>query len=66
MKYGGEQMIEQAIFHKPETEYGYARDGRTFSLRIRTAREDTPEITVVYGGKYDFWEAQFRKEMNPM
>ena len=47
MKFGGEQMIEQAIFHKPETEYGYARDGRTFSLRIRTAREDTPEITVV-------------------
>lgn len=64
MKFGGEQMIEQAIFHKPETEYGYARDGRTFSLRIRTAREDTPEITVVYGGKYDFWEVQFRKEMN--
>ena len=64
MKFGGEQMIEQAIFHKPETEYGYARDGRTFSFRIRTAREDTPEITVVYGGKYDFWEVQFRKEMN--
>ncbi len=56
-------MIEQAIFHKPETEYGYARDGRTFSLRIRTAREDCPAITVVYGGKYDFWETQFRKEM---
>ena len=56
-------MIEQAIFHKPETEYGYAKDGRTFSLRIRTAREDSPKITVVYGGKYDFWETQFRKEM---
>lgn len=64
MKFGGERMIEQAIYHKPETEYGYARDGRTFCLRIRTAREDTPEITVVYGGKYDFWETQHRKKMH--
>lgn len=56
-------MIEQAIYHKPETEYGYAKDGKTFCLRIRTARKDCPKITVVYGGKYDFWETQYRKEM---
>ena len=56
-------MIEQAIYHKPETEYGYAKDGKTFCLRIRTARQDYPKITVVYGGKYDFWETQYRKEM---
>ena len=56
-------MIEQAIYHKPETEYGYAKDGKTFCLRIRTAREDTPEITVVYGGKYDFWATQYREGM---
>jgi len=57
-------MIEQAIYHKPETEYGYAKDGKTFCLRIRTAREDTPTIHVVYGGKYDFWETQHRKAMS--
>ncbi len=56
-------MIEQAIYHKPETEYGYAMDGKTFCLRIRTAKEDTPGISVVYGGKYDFWDTQFRKGM---
>lgn len=63
MKFGGEQMNEQAIYHKPETEYAYAKDGQTFCLRLRTAREDTPRVTVVYGGKYDFWETQHRKEM---
>lgn len=56
-------MIEQAMYHKPETEYGYARDSKTFCLRIRTAREDEPNIFVVYGGKYDFWGTQFRTEM---
>lgn len=56
-------MNEQAIYHKPETEYGYAKDGKTFSLRIRVAGEDRPQITVVYGGKYDFWKTQYRKEM---
>lgn len=55
-------MIEQAMYHKPETEYGYARDSKTFCLRIRTAREDEPNIFVVYGGKYDFWGTQFRTE----
>lgn len=56
-------MNEQAIYHKPETEYGYPKDQQTFCLRIRTAREDSPQITVIYGGKYDFWETQYRKEM---
>lgn len=56
-------MNEQAIYHKPETEYGYPKDGKTFCLRIRTAREDCPAITLVYGGKYDFWETQYQKEM---
>ncbi len=56
-------MNEQAIYHKPESEFGYAKDGKTFCLRIRTAKEDTPDIAVVYGGKYDFWGTQFKKEM---
>lgn len=56
-------MNEQAICHKPETEYGYAKDAHSFCLRIRTAREDTPAISVIYGGKYDFWQTQYRKKM---
>lgn len=56
-------MIEQAIFHMPETQYGYASDQNTFHLRIRTAREDEFRVAVIYGGKYDFWQTQHRKEM---
>lgn len=56
-------MNEQAIYHRPESEYGYAVDSKTFCLRIRTAREDQPDITVVYGGKYDFWNKQYRRKM---
>ncbi len=56
-------MKEQAIYHKPESEYGYAQNGNTFCLRLRTAREDSVEVAVLYGGKYDFWETQYRQEM---
>ncbi len=56
-------MIEQAIYHKPECEYGYAKNGQTFCLRLRIAREDSVEVAVLYGGKYDFWETQLRQEM---
>lgn len=47
-------MFEQAIYHKPETEYSYAKSENVIALRLRTAREDRPAIKVIYGGKYDF------------
>ncbi len=56
-------MIEEALYHMPETEYAYARDSGTFCLRLRTARSDTPGAAVIYGGKYDFWEKRQKKEM---
>ena len=56
-------MIEQAIFHKPETEYAYAKDQKTISLRIRIAREDIPNIYVIYGGKYNFAQKFNRAQM---
>ena len=56
-------MLEQAILHKPDTEYGYASGKRSVSLRIRTAKEDKPEISVIYGGKYDFARRHSRARM---
>lgn len=56
-------MLEEALYHMPETEYGYAVDSKTVHLRLRTARADTPRVYVIYGGKYDFWEKRRRKEM---
>lgn len=56
-------MLEQALYHKPETEYGYAVDERTVRLRLRTAKEDAPRAAVIYGGKYDFNAVQHRAEM---
>lgn len=56
-------MLEEALYHMPETQYGYALDSETYSLRLRTARSDTPKVTAIYGGKYDFWKTRRRKEM---
>ena len=53
-------MQEQAMYHKPETQYAYALSENSVALRLRTAKEDTPEVSVLYGGKYDF--AQKRRE----
>lgn len=56
-------MLEEALYHMPETEYGCALDSETYSLRLRTSRTDNPKAAVIYGGKYDFWERRQRKEM---
>ena len=47
-------MIQQALYHMPETEYGYAKDEKTVCLRLRTARTDTPAVAVIYGANTIF------------
>ena len=39
-------MQEQAMYHKPETQYAYALSENSVALRLRTAKEDTPEVSV--------------------
>lgn len=56
-------MLEQAIYHRPETQYSYALDKNTVALRLRTAKEDTPFVRVLYGGKYDFASARLSASM---
>ena len=56
-------MREQAIYHKPETQYAYALTDDTVALRLRTAKEDTPSVRVLYGGKYDFAKRRLSARM---
>ena len=56
-------MQEQAMYHKAETQYAYALSEKSVALRLRTAKEDTPEVSVLYGGKYDFARKRREKAM---
>ncbi len=56
-------MLEEAIFHKPETEYCYAKNENTVALRLRVAKQDMPQISVIYGCKYDFFKNRKIAEM---
>ncbi len=48
-------MIEYAIMHKAESKYCFAIDKDSVCLRLRIAKNDTPnKIEVIYGGKYTF------------
>ena len=56
-------MREQAIYHKPETQYAYALSKNRVALRLRTAKEDAPAVQVIYGGKYDFAKVRLSAPM---
>ncbi len=57
-------MTENAIFHKPESQYCFAVNENTVKLRLRIAKCDSPDkIEVVYGPKYSFAAEQLTKEM---
>lgn len=57
-------MQEQAMYHKPETQYAYAISENQVALRLRMAREDTPVVRVLYGGKYDFAQKRYSVPMS--
>lgn len=56
-------MLEQALYHKPETEYCYPISENTIALRLRASKTDALQVDVVYGGKYDFYEKRQRARM---
>ena len=56
-------MLEEALYHKPETEYCYPKSESAVALRLRTAKSDFPVVNVIYGGKYDFAEKHCRAAM---
>ena len=47
-------MQEQAMYHKPETQYAYALSENSVALRLRTAKEDTPEVSVSLMRNFQF------------
>ncbi len=56
-------MLEQAIYHQPDSQYAYALTETKVALRLRTARSDVLQVCVLYGGKYDFARRRLRAPM---
>lgn len=56
-------MIEQSIFHLPETQYAFPTGTTNITIRIRVDKRDMPIINIIYGGKYDFATTQNREKM---
>ena len=45
-------MYEYALYHKPETEYSYAKSENVMAIRLRAAKEDVLTVHIIYGGKH--------------
>ena len=57
-------MNEYALYHKPDTQYSYAKSENVISVRFRTAKEDSLTVYVIYGGKYTYAQKRFKKELS--
>lgn len=53
MKQKEKQMKKEAILHIPLSQYAYATDERSITVRIRTARNDIEECMLYYGNRVD-------------
>ena len=57
-------MEKHAIYHKPESEYAYAKDGRTLRIILRAARGEPFDcVQILYNNKYDFTKRRHRGRM---
>jgi glycosidase len=57
-------MNIQAIYHRPESNYCFATDGKTIVLRIRFAKgEQICKLSVWYNTKYHIAQQQFKQKM---
>ena len=56
-------MYEYALYHKPETEYSYAKSENVMAIRLRAAKEDVLTVHIIYGGKYSYAQQRFRAKM---
>ena len=58
-------MKNYAIFHKPESEYAFAKDDRTLRILLRLARDEEYEsVSILYNNKYDFTRYRYSGEMS--
>ena len=57
-------MNEYALYHKPDTQYSYAKSENVISVRLRTAKEDNLTVYVIYGGKYTYAQKRFKKGLS--
>lgn len=54
-----------AIYHKPESNYCFALDGKTVRLRLRVDKKDVfQNVAVLYNTKYDIATEQLRAELS--
>jgi len=54
-----------AIYHKPESNYCFALDGKTVRLRLRVDKNDVfDSVAVLYNTKYDIAVKRFRAELS--
>lgn len=51
-------MNIQGIFHEAKSNYSFAYDTETFYIRLRTAKNDMDQVSVIVGDKYDWDKAK--------
>lgn len=60
-------MQKEAIYHRPKNNYAYAYDSTTLHLRLRTKKDDTLNVFLIFGDPYDWkdnaWQ-YYKKEMS--
>ena len=54
-------MNKHAVYHVLDVPYAYGKDRDTLVLRLRVARDDIKECSVLYRCRYD-WENEYKRK----
>ena len=51
-------MKKEAIYHVPESRYSFAYGEHELHIRLRAAKDDLDDVTLIYAVKYDWLTAR--------
>ena len=56
-------MKKEAIYHVPESRYSFAYGEHELHIRLRAAKDDLDDVTLIYAVKYDWLTARKTVQM---
>lgn len=59
-------MKIEALYHNPKSNYAYAYKENELHIRLRTAKGDMEQVSIIYGNKYDWMNQQHKQLMKKL
>lgn len=63
---GGKDMLKEAVFHRPKSNYAYSYDNETLHIMLQVKKGDMESVELMAGDPFDWPYGEWNYVMEPM